>query len=353
MRMNRARPTRVSGREQVLVTRQLATLLAAGLPLMESLQVLEKQAGSRALQRVLQDVVSHVAAGGSLAEALKRHPATFPPLYTGMVAAGEFSGTLDTVLLRLASLIERTDALSRKIKGAMLYPIVVLGVALASIFLLLVLVIPTFEVMFAQAEIPLPLPTQWVLGLSRGLAAWGWAVLAFCVLGGVLWRQYVRTPAGVVAWHRCLLHLPVLGPIQRKAGSARFARILGTMLAAGVSLVDGLDLAARTSGNRVLENAILASRHSVVQGVTLAHALHETEELPPLVIQMIQVGEQTGALDDMLSRMADLFEDEVAISVESFVSLLEPTLVLFLGLAVGGMVIAMYLPIFDMVSMVG
>ncbi len=347
------RERRVPRREQVLLTRQLATLLAAGLPLLESLQVLEQQTGSPALSRILTDVAGAVRAGGSLAEALARYPGTFSSLYTGMVEVGEFSGTLDTVLQRLAVLTERGDALARKVRGALLYPVAVLLVAMVSVILLLVLVIPTFETMFAQAEVPLPLPTQAVLALSRGLASSGWLLMAITGVGVAWGLRAIRTPRGMVWRDRFLLQLPLLGPIQRKAGAARFARILGTLLGAGVSLVDGLELSARTVDNRVLGEAVVAARGGVMEGIALAEALREAEAMPPLLTQMIQVGEQTGALDEMLSRVADLFEDEVEGSLTTLVSVLEPGLVVLLGLVVGGMIVAMYLPIFDMAGIVG
>jgi type IV pilus assembly protein PilC len=344
---------RVPRREQVLLTRQLGTLLAAGLPLVESLQVLREQTGSAALEDILADVASEVRAGGSLAEALARHPRVFPSLYTGMVAAGEFSGTLDSVLRRLADLTERGDAMAGKIRGALLYPVAVLFVAMISVVLLLVLVIPTFELMFAQAEVPLPLPTRFVLALSRGLAAWWWLLVGVASLTVVWAGRLLRTPEGLTRRDRMLLTLPLLGPIQRKAGASRLARILGTLLGAGVPLVDALNLSARTVDNRVLEGVIRLSERSVMDGGGLADALRISGEIPPLLTQMVQVGEQTGALDDMLARVADLFEDEVERSLSSLVSIVEPGLVVLLGLVVGGMIMAMYLPIFDMAAIVG
>jgi type IV pilus assembly protein PilC len=270
-----------------------------------------------------------------------------------MVTAGESSGMLDGVLLRLAVLMERSAALMRKIRGALLYPAVVLGVAMISVALLLILVIPTFERMFLDAGIPLPVATQWVLAFSRGLiSGWWFILLSVGVTGGWLART-VRTPAGEARWHTVRLAIPMLGALERKAGAARFSRVLGTLLGAGVPLMEGLDLSARTVGNRRIEGAILNAREIVLRGGTLARALEQSGELPPLVTQMVQVGEQTGALEDMLSRVADLFEEEVDVALSTLVSILEPALVVLLGIVVGGMVVAMYLPIFDMVGMVG
>jgi type IV pilus assembly protein PilC len=344
---------RVSRREVVLLTRQLATLLSAGLPLVASVRVLERQASSRPLRDLLSQIRIEVARGGVLSEALARHPRIFPPVYTGMVTAGESSGMLDGVLLRLAVLMERSEALIRKIRGATLYPAVVLGVASVSVALLLILVIPTFELMFADAGIPLPIATQWVLTLSRGLTRWWWLILLVLGAVGVGLVRAVRTPEGKARWHSVRLVIPLLGPLERKAGAARFARVLGTLLAAGVPLMEGLALTARTVGNRTLEEAILSARETVLRGGSLAQALEQSGEMPPLVTQMVQVGEQTGALDEMLSRVADLFEDEVEAALSTLVSILEPTLVVILGVVVGGMVVAMYLPVFDMVGLVG
>jgi type IV pilus assembly protein PilC len=337
----------------VLFTRQLAALLAAGLPLMDSLGVLERQATSQGLQRIVLQLRTDVGGGEALSEAMQQHRKTFSPLYTGMVAAGESSGMLDEVLLRLAGVLERSEALSRKIRAAMLYPLVVLGVALVSVLLLLILVIPTFEGMFSEAGLPLPLPTQWVLALSRGLAAGWWVILAVAGSIGVGLMHSARTAAGQTWWDRQRIRMPLLGAIQRKAGAARFARILGTLLAAGVPLVEGLTVSAQTAGNRVLQATILGARGLVLSGIPLAQALEEAGDMPSLLIQMVQVGEQTGALDEMLSRVANLFEEEVEAGLSTLVSLLEPSLVILMGLIVGGMVVAMYLPIFDLVGMVG
>jgi type IV pilus assembly protein PilC len=270
-----------------------------------------------------------------------------------MVAAGEAGGILDTILLRLAVFMEKADALRRKIKGAMVYPGVVLTVAIAAVAILLIFVIPTFQNMFAQAGVALPAPTQFVIMLSEFLQG-QWYVLLGAVFAGVFAIQrYYKTPQGQLVIDKLMLRLPIIGPLQRKAAIARFTRTLGTLVSSGVAILDGLEITAKTAGNRVVHDAVMESRTSIAGGDTISEPLKKSGVFPPMVVQMINVGEQTGGLDEMLSKIADFYDEEVDAAVQVLVSSLEPIMIVFLGIIVGGMIVAMYLPIFDMINAVG
>jgi type IV pilus assembly protein PilC len=337
----------------VIFTRQFATMINSGLPLVQSLDILAKQSENKALQRVIGTVLYDVESGQTLADAMRAHPKTFTDLFVNMVAAGEAGGILDTILLRLAVFLEKADALKRKIKGAMIYPAVIFTVAGIAVTVLLLFVIPTFQRMFESAGVPLPGPTLFVVGLSKFLQKYWWALGVSIAAFIVLLKQTYKTPAGQLFLDRVLLNIPVLGPLQRKAAIARFTRTLGTLVASGVSILDGLEITARTAGNRVLHDAIMESRASIAGGETISEPLKRCGVFPPMVVSMINVGEQTGGLDEMLTKIADFYDEEVDAAVEALLAAMEPIMIVFLGVVVGGMIIAMYLPIFDMMNAVG
>ncbi len=342
----------INTRQIVIFTRQFATMINAGLPLVQSLDILAKQSESKALRKVIEQVLYDVEAGNTLADSMRKHPSAFSDLYVNMVAAGEAGGILDVILLRLATFLEKADALRRKIKGAMVYPAVILVVAAAAVATLLIFVIPTFENMFASAGVPLPLPTRAVIQLSNLLQSYWWALLGVILLSAFLVRQTYKNPAGQLAIDRMLLRVPLMGGLLRKAAIARFTRTLGTLVASGVSILDGLEITARTAGNRVLHDAIMSSRASIAGGETISEPLKRSGVFPPMVVQMINVGEQTGGLDEMLTKIADFYDDEVDSAVEALLSAMEPIMIVVLGVVVGGMIVAMYLPIFDMINAV-
>jgi type IV pilus assembly protein PilC len=339
-------------RDIVVFTRQFSTMINAGLPLVQALDILSKQSENKALQAVTREVVFDVESGQTVAEALRKRPKAFNELYVNMVAAGEAGGILDTILMRLATFIEKTDALVRKVKSAMIYPVVIMTVAAAAIAILLIFVIPTFEKMFSGVGLALPLPTRIVITASKILQGYWWAMLGGGFGASVLINRYYATDGGRLRIDGFLLKVPVLGDVLRKSAVSRFTRTLGTLISSGVSILDGLEITARTSGNRVIQNAIMASRTSIAGGETIAGPLQKSGVFPPMVISMIAVGEQTGGLDEMLSKIADFYDEEVDTAVGGLLSLLEPLMIVFLGVVVGGMVVAMYLPIFDMMNTV-
>ena len=341
---------RVKARDLVIFTRQFSTMINAGLPLVQALYILAKQTDNPTLKKAVSEIVYDVESGNTLADALKQHPKVFSSLYINMVAAGESGGLLDTILMRLATFMEKSEQLQRKVKGAMIYPGVVLSVAVIAISILLLFVIPTFETVFASFNQTLPLPTRIVIGLSNLLQSYWWAILVALVGAGFMFKRWVATRSGRLQFDRILLKLPVLGSLVQKAAIARFTRTLGTMLSSGVTILDGLEITARTAGNRVIHDAVMRSRTAIAGGKSIAEPLKETDVFPPMVTQMIHVGEETGDLDGMLSKIADFFEDEVDVAVENLLKVLEPALIVILGTIVGGMIVAMYLPIFGLVN---
>ncbi len=343
---------RIKTRDIVIFTRQFATMINAGLPLVQALDILSKQSENKALQDVTRQVVYDVESGHTVADALRRHPKAFPDLYVNMVAAGEAGGILDTILLRLATFLEKNDALVGKVKSAMIYPAVIMSVAVVAIVVLLIFVIPVFQNMFASVNLSLPLPTRVVIGLSSFLKHYWW-LMGAGIWGGIfMLRQYYRAPAGRLQVDRFMLRVPVLGDLLRKSAVSRFTRTLGTLISSGVSILDGLEITAKTAGNQVIHNAIMESRSSITGGDTISAPLQKSNVFPPMVISMIAVGEQTGGLDEMLSKIADFYDTEVDTAVSGLLSLMEPIMIVFLGVIVGGMVVAMYLPIFDMINAV-
>jgi type IV pilus assembly protein PilC len=347
------RPGSIKMRDIVIFTRQFSTMINSGLPLVQALDILAKQSENKALQDVTRAVVFDVESGHTVADALRKHPRAFNELYVNMVAAGEAGGILDTILMRLAVFMEKNDALVRKVKGAMIYPMVIMTVAAIAITVLLIFVIPVFENMFGSVGLALPLPTRIVIGVSKFLRGWGGLAAAGGAVGGVFAvKNYYATPVGKLQIDRLLLSTPILGDVLRKSSVSRFTRTLGTLISSGVSILDGLEITAKTAGNRVIQDAIMASRSSIAGGDTIAAPLAKSAVFPPMVISMIAVGESTGGLDEMLAKIADFYDEEVDAAVSGLLSLLEPVMIVFLGIVVGGMVVAMYLPIFDMINAV-
>jgi type IV pilus assembly protein PilC len=343
---------RVKTRDIVIFTRQFATMINAGLPLVQSLNILASQTENKTLAEVTKAVVYDVESGNTLADAFSKHPKAFSGLYVNMVAAGEAGGILDTILLRLATFLEKNDALVRKVKGAMIYPGVIISVAAIAICILLVFVIPTFQSMFASANLELPLPTRIVIGMSDFLIGYWWVILGACAGAFFGIRSYYATAPGRLQIDALLLKAPVLGDVIRKSAVSRFTRTLGTLVSSGVSILEGLEITAKTAGNQVVHNAVMESRQSIAGGETIAAPLEKSKVFPPMVISMIAVGEQTGGLDEMLSKIADFYDEEVDVAVSALLSHMEPAMIVGLGVIVGGMVIAMDLPIFDMMNAV-
>src|SRR6266487_787039 len=321
----------IKTRDVVIFTRQFATMINSGLPLVQAPDILSQQTENKVLADVTRAAVYDVESGHTLADALRKHPKAFTDLYVNMVAAGEAGGILDTILLRLAVFLEKNDSIIRKVKGAMIYPAVIFSVAGIAIAVLLIFVIPTFQNMFASVNLALPLPTRIVIGASNVLKNFWWAIIGLGIFGFVAVKRSYTTSQGKLQIDKLLLSMPVLGDLLRKSAVSRFTRTLGTL---------------------VIHNAVMESRASIAGGETIAAPLQKSKVFPPMVISMIAVGEQTGGLDEMLTKIADFYDDEVDAAVSALLSLLEPIMIVVLGVIAGGMVVAMYLPIFDMVNAV-
>ncbi|UCF57238.1 MAG: type II secretion system F family protein [Deltaproteobacteria bacterium] len=344
---------KVKNKDIVIFTRQFSTMIDAGLPLVQGLTILAEQSENRTFKNILKEVTKDVEGGSTLAEAMKKHPKVFDELFVNLVAAGEVGGILDTILRRLADYIEKAEKLKKRIKGALTYPIVVVAVAVIVIGVILVFVIPVFEEMFAGFGAALPAPTQLVVNMSRFIKSnIHWIIIALVALF-IGFRQYRNSSGGRKTTDNLSLKLPVFGELLKKVAVARFTRTLGTMIQSGVPILDSLEIVAKTSGNVILEEIIYEVRGSIAEGQTIAEPLSETDVFPGMVVQMISVGEATGALDTMLGKIADFYDDEVDAAVEALTSMLEPLLMLFLGGSIGGLVIAMYLPIFQMAAAMG
>jgi len=343
---------KVSDKEMAIFTRQFSTMIDAGLPLVQCLNILAEQSDSKTLRSVTSQVARNVEGGSTLADALRRHPRTFDDLFTNLVEVGEAGGILDVVLQRLSAYIEKAAALKRKVKAAMVYPSAIIGVAIMVVIFMLTFVIPTFAQMFKDLGADLPLPTKVVLWLSTFVRTYILLIIAAMVGCVLALRSYYRTEGGRATIDALMLKLPIFGTLIRKVAVARFTRTLGTLVQSGVPILDGLRITARTAGNKVVEKAVLQCRAAVTEGKTLAEPLRVSGVFPPMVTQMISVGEQTGALDAMLSKIADFYDDEVDTAVSTLTSLLEPIMIVFLGVVVGGLVVAMYLPIFKLVTLV-
>ena len=340
----------VPSKNLAIFTRQFSVMIDAGLPLVQCLEILGKQEPNKHFSAVILKVREDVEAGAALADSMKKHPKSFDALYANMIAAGEAGGILDTILKRLAVYIEKNVKLKGEVKSAMIYPVAVIVIAAVVVAAILWKVIPTFATLFQGLGATLPLPTIIVIEASNMLVAWGW--LLIIVLGGVGYavKSYYGTEGGRIVIDKIMLKMPILGGIIRKVAVARFCRTLSTLLASGVPILDGLDITARTSGNAIIERAILRTRSGIERGETISGPLKETNVFPSMVVQMINVGETTGALDAMLSKIADFYEEEVDAAVAGLLTLLEPVMIAFLGVVVGGIVIAMYMPIFDLIS---
>ena len=343
---------RVPTRDIVVFTRQFATMINAGLPLVQALDILAQQTENKGLAEVTKQVVYDVESGNTLADALSKHPRAFTALYVNMVAAGEAGGILDTILLRLAVFLEKNDAIVRKVKGAMIYPAVIFSVAIIAVVVLLIFVIPTFQQMFASVNMELPLPTKVVIAMSDLLQSFWWLMILSGVAAVFLIRKYYDTENGKLVIDRLLLKAPVVGDLLRKSAVSRFTRTLGTLISSGVAILDGLEITARTAGNRVIHDAVMESRGSIAGGETISAPLAKSKVFPPMVTSMIAVGEATGGLDEMLTKIADFYDDEVDAAVSALLSLMEPIMIVVLGVIVGGMIVAMYLPIFGMINAV-
>lgn len=342
----------IGQKDLVIFTRQFATMIDAGLPLVQCLDILATQLDNLAFRAVLVKVKGKVESGATLADSLGDHPKVFDTLYVQLVAAGEIGGILDTILNRLAAYIEKNEKLKSKVKGAMVYPSIVLVVAVGVTVVLLLFVTPTFEKMFKDFGGAMPVPTQIVIDLSRwlqhnilylagGVAA---AVIAF--------RTWVSTPRGRQQWDAFVIRTPIFGQLVRKVAVARFTRTLGTMISSGVPILDAMEVVAKTAGNSVVEKAIRYTRDKIAEGKTIVQPLAETKVFPPMVVQMIGVGEATGAMDQMLTKIADFYDDEVDAAVNSLTSMIEPVMMVFLGGVVGGFLVAMYLPIFSIAGQI-
>jgi type IV pilus assembly protein PilC len=341
---------KVNPKNLAVFVRQFSVMIDAGLPLVQCLEILGNQEEDKNFAETILATRSDVESGASLADAMKKHPKTFDPLFTNMIAAGEAGGILDTILKRLATYIEKAVKLKGQVKSAMVYPVAVIVIAVVVVGVILWKVIPTFAALFAGLGAQLPLPTRVVIALSDFLVNF----MPFIIIGigaiAYAFKAYYGTVSGKHQIDAITLKLPVLGLLMRKIAVARFCRTLSTLLSSGVPILDGLDITARTSGNSVIEEAVLQTRKSIERGETISAPLRETAVFPAMVTQMIAVGETTGALDTMLAKIADFYEEEVDTAVAGLLTLLEPIMIAFLGGVVGGIVIAMYLPIFDLIS---
>jgi type IV pilus assembly protein PilC len=340
----------VPSKDLAIFVRQFSVMIDAGLPLVQCLEILGSQQDNKNFAKILQQTRMDVEGGASLADAMRKHPKAFDDLFTNMIAAGEAGGILDTILKRLATYIEKAVKLKAQVKGAMMYPVAVITIAGIVIAVILWKVIPTFAAMFAGLGAELPLPTRIVIAMSQWFARLLPFMIVFAVLGTFLFRRYYATHGGRRMVDGMVLKLPILGEIMRKIAVARFCRTLSTLMSSGVPILDGLEITARTAGNAIIEDAIMSVRKGVESGLTVAQPLRESKVFPSMVVQMIGVGEQTGALDAMLGKIADFYEEEVDQAVANMLTLMEPVMILFLGVTVGGIVISMYLPLFDLIS---
>ena len=344
---------KVKDKDIVIFTRQFATMIDAGLPLVQALDILSSQVENKTLGKTLSQVKVDVESGATYADALKKHPRIFSELYVNMVAAGEAGGILDTILNRLAAYIEKAMKLKKQVKGAMVYPAVVTTIAVLVIAVIMIFVVPTFAKMFAQLGGTLPLPTRIVVNASNFIAGVGGLLVAGAIVAFIVFLvQFRKTEKGKYITDKILLKLPILGMLLNKVAVAKFTRTLGTLVSSGVPILDGLDITAKTSGNKVIEYAIVEVRKGVVGGKTLAEPITKAKVFPPMVTHMIAVGESTGALDAMLAKIADFYDDEVDAAVSNLTAMMEPLLMVFLGGAVGYIVIAMYLPIFKLITLI-
>jgi len=345
---------RIRTKDLVIFTRQFATMIDAGLPLVQCLEILGEQNEKITFKEIIREVKADVEQGSTFADALRKHPKPFDPLYVNLVQAGEIGGILDTILNRLAVYLEKADALARKVRGAMVYPATVLVVAVLVVVLMLVKIIPTFEKMFEDFGGQLPGPTQAVIDLSHWMQEWLWIfTIGVGLMGFAYLQARKRSPRFRRATDALVLKLPIFGTLLRKVAVARFSRTLGTMIASGVPILDALDIVSKTAGNMVVEEALNDVKLAISEGKTIAEPLSESDVFPGMVVQMIAVGEETGAMEAMLSKIADFYDDEVDAAVDALTAMLEPAMMVVLGGTVGGLLVAMYLPIFKIAETIG
>jgi len=343
----------VKGKDVVIFSRQFSTMISAGLPLIQCLDILAGQEQNKAFARIIRNIKEDIEGGSTLTDALKKYPKVFDDLFINMIAAGEAGGILDTILNRLATYLEKAMKLKRKVKGAMTYPAVVLFVSCAVITLLLVKVVPVFQGIFSGMGRELPFLTQFLIDLSSFITNNALYIVGAMIVAIVALVKFYQTDRGRTLFDRLILKPPVIGPLMRKVAIAKFTRTLSTMISSGVPILDGLEIVSRTAGNKIVERALMETRKNISEGKTIADPLAATSVFPPMVVQMIAVGEATGSLDSMLTKIADFYDDEVETAVNAMTSMLEPMLMVFLGGVVGGMIVAMYLPIFQIGSIVG
>jgi len=344
---------KVETKDLVVFTRQFATMIDSGLPLVQCLEILSSQQENKTFKDVLLKVKESVESGSTFADALAKHPKVFDQLFVNLVAAGEIGGILDTILQRLAAYIEKAQKLKKQIKGAMVYPITIMSIAVVVVGVILVFVIPTFAKMFVEFGGELPGPTKFVIGISNFLTKYIFVIIAAFYGISYGFKKYYNTAAGRKNIDRMALKAPIAGPLIRKVAVAKFTRTLGTMVSSGVPIMDGLEIVAKTAGNKIVEEAIYGVRTAISEGKTMAEPLASCGVFPPMVVQMIAVGEATGAMDTMLNKIADFYDDEVDDAVSAMTAMMEPLLMVFLGTTVGGLVVAMYLPIFKLAGAVG
>jgi len=342
---------RVSSKAISVFTRQFSVMINAGLPLIKCLDIQVAQVDSERFRNILKDLITAVEGGSTLADALREHRDIFGDLYINMVEAGEKGGSLATILARLAEYLEKADSIKRKVKGALVYPAAIMIVAVIAVAVLLMFVIPVFAQMFGDLGGTLPLPTRIVMALSEFMVRWWWVIFVSIIVLVLAVRYYYKTEVGNLQIDSFLIKLPIFGTLLKKQAIARFSRTLSTLLSSGVNILDALEITAGTTGNKLVENAVMRARTSIAQGESIAEPLSKEKALfPPMVVQMITIGEQTGGLDDMLSKVADFYDEEVDQAVANLMNALEPMIIVFLGVVIGGMVMAMYLPIFQMAS---
>ncbi len=344
---------RVKDKSVVIFARQFSTMISAGLPLIQCLEILATQEDNKTFKKVIKSIKDDIEGGATLTDALKKHPKVFDELFVNMVAAGEAGGILDTILNRLAAYMEKMMKLKSKVKGAMVYPATIVLISFGVITMLLIKVVPVFQKLFSGMGQDLPFATQLLIDLSDFVSKSFIYIIASIVIGIVVFIRYYRTEVGRMTVDRFVLRAPIFGPLMRKVAISKFTRTLSTMMNSGVPILDGLEIVSKTAGNKVVEKALMETRKNIREGKTIAEPLQETKVFPPMVVQMIAVGEATGALDSMLSKIADFYEDEVDQAVSAMTSLLEPIMMVFLGGIVGGMIVAMYLPIFQIGALVG
>jgi type IV pilus assembly protein PilC len=344
---------RVKSNDVVIFSRQFSTMISAGLPLIQCLDILAAQEQNKTFAKVIRSIKEDIEGGSTLSDALKKHPKVFDELFINMIAAGEAGGILDTILNRLATYLEKSMKLKRKVKGAMTYPGVVLVMSVGIVTLLLVKVVPVFQSIFAGMGKELPMMTQSLIDLSNFVTNNSLYLIGAIIIAIVALVRFYKTDKGRYLFDRLILKPPVIGPLMRRVAISKFTRTLSTLISSGVPILDGLEIVSRTSGNKIVEKALMETRRNISEGKTIAEPLAATTVFPPMVVQMIAVGEATGSLDSMLSKIADFYDDEVEASVAALTSMLEPMLMVFLGGLVGGMIVAMYLPIFQIGAIAG